>query len=493
MNDKDLKDLKDSIKVPKALDKTVAKALEKGRKTNRLKKRNKVLRKCAIVAGLTIGTTLGAVVINPDLVNAIPSAKKVFEGFNTTLFGEPTKKFEEAAKVIGQSKTNKSGTITLDEAIFDDNILMLGVTVESNFLKGYEGKNEGDFFYLEPMIYIDGKEINSIGTSVRKISDNKGAIVIECNIAELNIGENANIEVKIPSIERGFKNIKGKWNFNFNLNKEASKRIKLDKKIHIKDSQLIVDELVISKLSNTLLLKGKDNFNDSVINKEQFIVKDNNNKYFRAKLFDGNWQNSGEFHGKLQIKGDLSNSEYIELLTMENQTIIEDINGFKYAILKTTGEENGQYEKEIISRKPTKEELKDGYGLDNVTYCLNIDKKKEFKPLKELIGSKIKVNSTEVITIKDIILNENSTKVIFQSKGMYDYKNLSKMIILDENMNDLARREGQKSAAIEDEEKGLYSMTLDKVDENKKYKIAIPIINDIDISKPKWSMVINLK
>ncbi|MGL5243713.1 MAG: DUF4179 domain-containing protein, partial [Sarcina sp.] len=272
MNDKDFKDLKDSIKVPKSLDKTVARALEKGKKTNKLKKKNKMLKKCAMVAGLAIGTTFIAGVIKPDLVSAIPGVKQVFEDFNTTLFGEPTKRFEEAAKVIGESKTNKSGTITLDEAIFDDNILMLGLTVESDFLKGYEEKNEGDFFFLEPMLSIDGKNIFASGSTVRKISDNKGAVIINSNIAELNIGENANIELKISSIERGLNNIKGKWNFNFNLNKEPSKRLKVNKKVNFRGSELVVDELVMSKLSTTLLLKGKGNFNNSIIDKVKYIV-----------------------------------------------------------------------------------------------------------------------------------------------------------------------------------------------------------------------------
>ena len=493
MNDKDFKDLKDSIKVPESLDKIVQKSLEKGRKANRLKKKNKTLRRCAMVAGLTLGTVFIAGAVNPNLVSAIPKVKKVFEGFNTTLFGEPTKRFQEAAKVIGKSKTNNSGTITLDEAILDDNTLMLGLTVESDFLKGYEGKNEGDLFHLEPMICIDGKNVNEVGSRVRKISDNKGATIINCNIADLNIGDSSNIEIKISSIERGFKNIKGKWDFNFNLNKAPSKRIKIDKKVKFRGCELGVDELIISKLSSTLLLKGKDNADNldeftmdkSGINKIEYIVKDNNGKYFRTNICSGNWEHSGEFNGKLEIKGDLSNSKYIELMPIEYQTITEDINGVKFPILKTTGEENGEYKKEIISRKPTKEEIKAGYGLDAVTYCLNIDKNKEFKPLKELIGSNIKVNNTETVKIKDIILNENSTKIIFESKGLYDYKNLSEMILLDDNMNDLCRREGQRGAAIEDEEKSLYSVTLDKADSNKKYKIAIPIIKDINLTNPE--------
>lgn len=39
----------------------------------------------------------------------------------------------------------------------------------------------------------------------------------------------------------------------------------------------------------------------------------------------------------------------------------------------------------------------------------------------------------------------------------------------------------------------LYSMTLEKLDENKKYKFVIPMMPEITNEKPEWSMKINLK
>ena len=225
------------------------------------------------------------------------------------------------------------------------------------------------------------------------------------------------------------------------------------------------------------------------------MIRDNNNKYFRIENLGKRIDEDNNFDMTIKINGDLSNSKYIELIPKTIPDFIsEGSGGYEGPVLKVTGSKDSKYERIMLSRRPTEEEMKDGYAFDNVIHYVDVDKEKmEFKKLNELIGSSIAVNSKENIIIKDIVNTDQGTKVIFESKGIYNYENLTNLVAFDENMSDIGRREGQSAAAIEDESKGLYSMTLEKLDEDKKYKLAIPIMPEITNEKPEWSMKINLK
>lgn len=493
MNDKDIKDL---IKIPEGLDNAVLKGIERGRNEKKLTKKNNILRKSVMVAGVALAITVTAGVISPELVSAIPGINKVFESFNTTLFGEPTEKYAEAATYIGESKVSNGTKITLEEIILDETKVMVSLTVESDFLRGYEDKNEGDFFWIDDRILVNGHPPQSVSARVKIIDDNKGAVIIDANISEFNIGETAKVEIPIRGIGRGEKYLEGKWNFNLEVKKiDGSKRIALDEKLEYNGAKIEVKEIITSKLINTLILQGNYNVDNPQFFNNNFMVKDNNDNYFRTGISKSSKDTqSGDFETEIEIAGDLSNSEYIELMPKDfNSLISENIDGINHELLKCTGSTTSEYEKQLISRPPTEEELKAGYGLDNVYYYLYIDKAREFKTIEELIGTEITVNSTENIIIKDIEITDKSTKVIFESNGMYDCRNFSQLLILDENMNDLSRREGQKSAAIEDEAKGIFSMTLDELDPSKKYKIAIPMMPEFEDKECEWSIRIVLK
>ena len=60
-------------------------------------------------------------------------------------------------------------------------------------------------------------------------------------------------------------------------------------------------------------------------------------------------------------------------------------------------------------------------------------------------------------------------------------------------MQDISRLEGQSMVAIEDEAKGLYSMTLYNVDSSTEYTIAIPLMPELTEEAPAWSLRIPLK
>lgn len=197
----------------------------------------------------------------------------------------------------------------------------------------------------------------------------------------------------------------------------------------------------------------------------------------------------GEFEAKLQIDSDLSNTSYIELIPYWGmETIHKETGGIYSELLTTTG--SGEREEVLISRKPTKEELDNGYALDKVYHYLNIDKERGFLSIDELIGYEIPVNNKASVVIKDIDANDENTKIIMKVNG--DYKYLSQLVLFDEDMNDTMGWEGHIGAVLEDEEEKIYSIALDKIDKSKKYKVAIPQIKDIDLnSKDKIRIDIN--
>lgn len=497
--------IKDIVKIPESLDKAVLKGIERGRKDKQFqrdKKKIHGLRKTAIAAGLALGVTMIAGVVNPSLVSAIPGIGQVFESFNTTLFGEPTDKYQEAAKVIGDFKEDNGVSVMLDEVILDDNILMLALTVESNFLKGYEGLNEGDFFYLDGNIFVNGEAPTSMGSKVKIIDDNKGAVILSTNIAEMNIGDTADIKLKISGISRGNKNKNAKIDFALKADKlSGGNRIVLKDVIKIGDDIIESAEIVTSKLSNTLLLKGKTasiesgskDHSEAVFFDTEYVVKDNNGKYFRTEQ-TGSLSYDGDMFIKLEIKGDLSNSESLQVMPkVTDNAIIQQVDGLNLELLQCTGNKDEEYTSEIISRYASEAELKAGYALDKVSYLINVDENKEFNTLEELIGTSIPVNSTENVLIQNIEVGEKGTKVTFKIEGSYDYRNLSQMVIFDEDMKDISRREGQSIAAIENEIEGVYSMTLDKVNPSGKYKIAIPRMPEYSEEAPEWEINIKLR
>ena len=61
--------------------------------------------------------------------------------------GNQPEGFKKWLKMIGVSEFDEETTITLAEVVLDDNLLMMALTVESDFLAGYEKLNENDYQY----------------------------------------------------------------------------------------------------------------------------------------------------------------------------------------------------------------------------------------------------------------------------------------------------------------------------------------------------------
>lgn len=475
-------DFKENIKVPDKLDEYVLKGIEKGRSEKTFIKKDRNLGAVTKAAGLLLAGTIGIGVINPDIIRAMPIISSVLEGFESSNFGMPTDKFVKYSHGITLVSENKNATITLNEVLIDENIAMFGLTVESDVLKGFDGKNPSDFINLDARIKLNGQYVENYSHKARKIDDNIGAVVLTANIAELEIDDNVKVELNVDHIQ-GEKQLSGKWDFKLETSKvEGSKRIQLGQSYDIKGQKLVIDEIVTSPLATTILFSGVDSVENEVLFGAKYKAIDDRGNTIRANIESMHMDTkSGNVSGKLVINSDLSDTKYIELVPYWGSDLIDKkIEGIYVDLLTTTG--NGDREEMLVTREPSKEELKNGYALSKVYYNLNMDKAKEFLSIGELIGYEIPVNNKDKVIIQNIEVNDENTKVTMKVVGDYNKDYLSELVIFDENLKDTSIWEGHIGAVIEDEKENIYSITLDKIDTSKKYKIAIPMTKDIDFT-----------
>ena len=69
-------------------------------------------------------------------------------------------------------------------------------------------------------------------------------------------------------------------------------------------------------------------------------------------------------------------------------------------------------------------------------------------PIDDLKGKVIKTSDNSDVTITNVEANDKATKITMKIDGSYNYKNLSSLVIFDEDMNDTCRWEGHRGAVL---------------------------------------------
>lgn len=252
-------------------------------------------------------------------------------------------------------------------------------------------------------------------------------------------------------------------------------------------------EKQISPLGNTINYSG--NF-DKIKNMESmkgmdssifdFVVIDDKGRVLQTAGESGISQISNKnYKGKIEILNDLSGVKALTVVPIFKQCGIKfmNIDKFNYPVLQTTiNSSDFNIPQEVItkSRAVTKKEKVDGYGLSKVIHVFNIDKAKEFSSIDGLINQVIKVGDNSTVLIKDIKALKNETKITFkiEGNGEYNYRNFDNTVMIDENFNDASKTEDADTAVLENADEGIVSIKLPKIDKTKKYKIAIPIVDE---------------
>ncbi len=453
-----------------AYEEAVLKGIERANKEMKMK--NKVLKGVIpFVASLTIVSILGT---HSEVVSALQQFVNSFGGFSTTLFGEPTDKYEQLAQPIGQTISDKGVIMTVDEVVLDDNYLYFTLTVESEFLKGFEGQNENDFLNLWYGIYVDGTFCPDIQlVKVKQVDETTGLVVLGANISELDLSDQATVKLEIDGLERGLNLIRGQWVFEDEVTKLTEGKILFpEESVIYKEEEVFVKKVVMTSLGNTIILSS--NGKSDATWENQLMIVDSNGVEYPTKKSGSNQLK------KLEFSGDLSSVEWLEVKVQAVEESVIILNGnSEYSLLQTANTPLSYDQYETISRKSTPKEVSNGYSLDEVTYFVNQSSETPFLALEHFIGISIPVSQEESIIIESVEYINQDAKITFKLPSRYDYYNLNQLVLFDREMQDISRLEGQSMVAIEDEAKGLYSMTLYNVDSSTEYTIAIPLMPEL--------------
>lgn len=474
----DLNNIKEMIKIPEGIDLAVKKGFERGKKEKKRRKHKKIYKRIGAIAA-----TLALVVIvginNPEIVQAIPGVGSIFKLIDYDRMGRNLSAYEKFATSINKSVENNGIKVTIDEIAIDDNSLVITSTIEGEGIEEDKGNMGG--------IELNGEMVKSYGAKDKKISDNKLVSIVTANISDLTL--DSSIDVYFNMIWIG--DVMGPWEFKFNVSKmnnvSNSKVINLDKSIKISNSTLTLDKMTISPLGNTINYSGKyDSKNASQRNGiYNFIVMDENKKII-AISNGGTWSSTERYEGKIEIFDDLSDVNSLTVVPIFKVwgTKPQEINDSSYTILQTTNNKSEDHQEIISKSRPvTKDEKRKGYSLDEVISVYNIDKNREFVPIGSLINQTIKVSDNNSVTIKNIEVTDEYTKLTFklEGNGAYNYRNINESIILDEDYKDTRRAEDGDIAVMENQAEKIVSIKLPAVDKSKKYKIAIPMITEPEI------------
>ena len=477
--------IKEMIKIPKELDNAVLKGFEMGKREKKKEKQKLIFKRSAIAAGVIAAGTTMAGIINPDIVSAIPIVGDVFEYFNYGVYKQASNKYEELGDDVNITVEDKGVKVTINKVVLDDNILLASLLIESDKFIGYdESRSPQDFLNMDLNVLINGEMPSSCGPKVTIVNESTAAAILEVNVSDIDLGNEVNIDLDINNFTRGRKTLaKGSWDFNIKTIKGSESNIyEVNKSLNLINEEINIEKLVVTPLNNRLIFSGiTSDYENFRVDENKFIVRDNNGKILLLDLTSGNVSNNGEYKYSYNILNDLSNTEYIEIIKASGNNVIEDENGY---LLKASAidETNANRSNDIISRKPTKEELNDGYALSSVNYNVDIDKSVAFETIDSLIDKEIAINNTDKIIVKEIVPHDDYTEVVMKIDGNYNYRLLSSIVLFDEDMNDSCAFEGS-TAIMNDIEEKIVTVKLTKIDPSKKYTIAIPVTTDLVIDE----------
>ncbi|EQB85866.1 hypothetical protein J2Z44_002751 [Clostridium punense] len=482
------------IKIPEGIDLAVKKGIERGRREKQKKgsSRNKY-KNIAVAATAAVFITTAAGVMNPEIVKAIPGMESIFKLVKHGNMGEQLEQFEQFSTSVNKTAENNGIKVTIDEIVIDDNTLAITSIVEGENLS----ENRVDMGFIS----LNGESVASYSEKDKKIGDNKLIIITYANVSNMELSEEVDVKINIPWVDE----VKGPWEFKFKVSKAddstKSKDLNLDKTIKLPSSTLKLEKLVISPLGNTINYTGVfDNLNKSEFHNTgiyNFVVMDDKGRILQTTQGSGH-SNEERYEGSINIINNLSNVKSLTVVPVlkKSEDKTKEIEGIKYQILQTTVSSTDlNIPQEVVtkSRAATEKEKSEGYGWAKVTHVYNIDKAREFETLGNLVNKVIKVGENSTALIKGIEATDKETKITFKLEGSsaYPFGKINFVEILDEDFNDIGTEFDGPMAVLEDVEERIASVKLPPLDQSKKYKIALPIMEEPEIDD-KYKIDIDL-
>lgn len=256
------------------------------------KRKNKTLKKSAIVAAIMLLCGIGITAANPALARNLPVVSSVFQFLSDNNIID--KDYITYSSELNMSKTSNGTTVTINSIVYDDIDLNIGYTIQSeNEIK------EIPIIMSETSMKINGKDIGFGGGDTGKFKDKKTYVgVASVNMAKdylpkehrnfivggnVTIPDNFTMDLNIKSIKMLSKDIAGNWDFKFKVSNEKIKTNVKSIKPNIDLSSLRpglkVNEILITPINTALRTsETKDNdFNDC------YLVFDDKGRALTAK------------------------------------------------------------------------------------------------------------------------------------------------------------------------------------------------------------------
>lgn len=498
----------DDIKIPDSIDDVTKYAIERGK--NKKLRYKKIIKIASIVM---ISSFIGF----PVIVRALPYIESTISNFiEKALPASYISKLNDENNANNIVIKDDKATITLEKATLDSQTFIASMIIESDFLKEYDESDLKYSLYAYVHTSIEGDLVGGGPDIIRKIADNKVALVVSAYVGDTVINDNVNINLNIKNIKiqsndwesEEKKELKGNWNFSLDLEQEKSiQEIEVQDDININGKVMTFESLEVTPLASYIKLTYDESMDDKW-DFGRYKIVDNNGKEYRYSQIDGHTEN-GKWHVKLAIYDDLSNIESLSITPYTDDTFIPSkIYDQDTVKMVTTMEANSEIEDIIVSRDVEKRDLDvdtkpaHKYEGSKISYQLDIDKNRKFYTIDELIGKEIKTGNQSSVTIEDINVSDKNTTVVLKANG--DYSNLHQIVLFDENMKDtysgvyvthkgkLPSNTHWNNTKDEHYMSGLATFIIDKIDVNKKYKLAVPLQKEVELNK-NYTMQVKMK
>lgn len=452
--------IKDSIKIPKDLDKAVLDGFNRGKKEKQRMKKANIIKKGVMVAGIAMGVTLIAGIMNPDIVNAIPGAERIIELFKEDRAGKPIDNYKNYTTAVKMSKSDNGITVTLDDVVIDDNKFLSTLIVEGD-------KVVGDKIEVEVRPQVNGEPLSGSNSSVKRLGDNKVAVMTSGNTSDIKLGENIDLKVSIGGVltrNPDFKEINGDWEMDVKVKKQEDLKHSIvnnnEKTMSGEDMKIKTGELIVSKLGATLKLSGNQGTGKvkETFQKIGYVIRDDKGQEFITDIIDSKVNpDTGDFELSIEILSKFTDSKYLEVIPV----IYEESSQFKdgengYTLCQLTPSVNNEKEEEILP-------------IGKFNYI--IDKARKFVSLKELVGNTIEVNNNTKVTINNIEDIEDGTKITLETKGLLDNYDINNLMVIDSDFN--IHKKSEDSSILFTDSSNKISIIMPKLDGNKKYKAGL--------------------
>ncbi len=330
----------------------VKKELRNKLSSSKQKKGKKFLAAASLAIGLSVTALVGlSFTAYADNIPVISNIYKFFYDYrdkNGEFYGD----YAENATMINLTATSNGINVTVDDAIYDGESMIVTYTIKAN-------RDLGNPVVIRGIPHLQGSpKTGSHEASKVSESENKyvGIITMKMEEEETSLPIEWNIDYLRPGRTTDNEPIEGNWKFNFTLNKADIDIYKLDKKLSQNDLTVHLQKLTISPNSFHLLFEQIDTNKlyekwDSAI--VELLVKDNLGNRYSLEEQSGSYsvhKHSTKW-GAIYEKVDPQATQLIITPEVElrNHELIEEDKGYKGSI--TADQKQFQMEDIIIDLK----------------------------------------------------------------------------------------------------------------------------------------------